>query len=155
MSTPSDSESVSSVDSEEMIVRMANDLQGEGSDNELETGGPISIRTIGEQSRNEFSQERQVDIWLKTKGRKKITAIEGLDQYPEVYEKNGYKKLLQHFKKMGCAGTMVKSNRVKKMRISFRRPTSQILSLQGNHTDEVIDYLVHQCHLSSKEIHLH
>ena len=144
-----------SVDSTNLLEQMENDPEvKELYDSPVEE---ISIPTVN-MTVNQINQhDQRIDIWLKARGaRKKITAVEGFDMYKEEFkDKKALKNLLKYFKVRGCSATVQKKNRLKKLKITFNNPDSTIVTFQGDHVDEVKEYLMTVHRIREKEIHTH
>ena len=158
-----------SVDSEDLLEEFERDaselsLEDELADeltdeltDELEDhgDGKINISTINTVSNQLDDSVRKIDIWITNKGRKKITAVEGLALYPEFDTDEKFNPLLSFFKKSGCGARIIKQSRNAKAKINFVNKNAKIVSLNGNHVAALKDYLIKVCKINPKEIYLH
>lgn len=155
-----------SYDSDEMLDEFKRDaelLSSEKSKDSISTddyeddnnNGEINIPTINTVSGQLDVTSRRVDVWLTNKGRRKITAIEGITSYPDFDTDEKLKPMMAHFKKSGCAASIIKQKRNDKAKINFVNKNAKIMTLTGNHVAEVKEYLLKACKIDPMEIHFH
>jgi translation initiation factor 1 (eIF-1/SUI1) len=151
-----------SCDSDELLEEFEQDAKllesserSDNSSNKDDNDEEINISTINTVSGQLDTTSRRVDVWLTNKGRRKITAIEGLTSYPDLDTDEKLKPMMTHFKKSGCAASIIKQKRNAKAKINFVNKDAKVMTLTGNHVAEVKEYLLKVCKIDPKEIHFH
>jgi translation initiation factor 1 (eIF-1/SUI1) len=160
------STSKDSYDSDELLDEFERDAEllsssdrssdSKDTDYDVDSGdGEINISTINTVSGQLDTTSRRVDVWLTNKGRRKITAIEGITSYPDFDTDEKLKPMMTHFKKSGCAASIIKQKRNAKAKINFVNKHAKVMTLTGDHVAEVKEYLLKACKIDPKEIHFH